>query len=106
MRRPRPIFLARASYRHRRLTDAACLLPVLGAFLVGLPILWGPAETTARDTAPDGVYLFLVWLGLVIMAAVLAPGLRSDPDLDPDEPGPEAGSKAGPEPGSKAGLRR
>lgn len=91
MRKIRPMFLARASYRQRRLTDAACLLPILGAFLVGLPILWGPSETAVRDTAPDGVYLFLVWLGLVIAAAVLAPGLKSDPELEGKDPGSEAG---------------
>lgn len=35
-----PLFLARADYRRRRLRDAARLLPVVGALLMLLPLLW------------------------------------------------------------------
>lgn len=74
--RPRgPVFLARRSYRQRRMRDAARLLPVAGAFLFLLPILWAPAETEARDTAIDGVYLFVVWFVLIVTAALMARGL-------------------------------
>lgn len=73
MRVPRrPLFLARGPYRSRRLADAARLVPVLGAFLVLLPILWQPAGTPARDTAPDGLYLFGIWGGLILVAGLLA----------------------------------
>lgn len=76
MRRARgPLFLAPASYRRRRLRDAARLLPVLGGFLVFLPILWQPAATGSRDTAADGLYLFAVWAGLVAVAALMSRGL-------------------------------
>jgi len=98
MRRPRaPLFLAKAGYRRRRLHDAARLVPVFGAFLVFLPILWAPGETAERDTASDGLYLFGVWAGLIWAAAALAPGLRRnappetatgsdrDPDHDPED---------------------
>lgn len=87
-----PLFLAKSGYRRRRLHDAARLVPVFGIFLIFLPILWGPADTAARDTARDGLYLFGVWAGLILLAAGLAPGLRrtssleSDADSDPDEP--------------------
>jgi hypothetical protein len=87
-RRPRPpLFLARESYRRRRLIDAARILPFAGAFLFLLPILWGPASTEGRDTAPDGIFLFLVWGGLIVVAAWLAPGLVADPPPDDPEPG-------------------
>jgi hypothetical protein len=77
MRPPKPpLFLGRAGYRSRRLSDAARMLPVLGAFLLLLPILWSPSETAVADTGPDGIYLFLVWAGLIGAAAVLAPRLR------------------------------
>lgn len=72
----RPLFLARSGYRRRRLNDAARLVPVFGAFLILLPILWAPAETASRDTAQDGLYLFGVWAGLIGVAALLARGLR------------------------------
>lgn len=91
MRRPAaPLFLAKSGYRRRRLNDAARLVPVFGAFLIFLPILWGPAQTPQADTATDGLYLFGVWAGLILAAAALAPGLRRNA-------GPEAGAKGDPQ---------
>lgn len=85
-RRRAPLFLKRQSYRQRRLRDAARLLPLLGGFLVLLPILWSTrgAETapSGAGTAFDGVYLFAVWVGLVAGAALLAQGLARDGDPD------------------------
>lgn len=83
-----PLFLPRPEYRRRRLVDAARLLPVLGGFLMLLPILWAPALTEARDTARDGIYLFVIWAMLVGLAAWLAPGLADAAD---DGPNPKAG---------------
>lgn len=80
MRRPRrPLFLARAPYRRRRLRDAARLLPVLGLFLLLLPLLWAPEARTALR-AGDVVYFFGVWLVLIALAAAFAPGLRGGGD--------------------------
>ena len=62
-----PLFLARRSYRRRRLEDAARLLPWLGAFLFGLPLLW-----TGARTAPGLVYLFAAWIVLIGIALVLS----------------------------------
>ena len=67
-----PLFLARPTYRRRRLGDAARLLPVVGAILFFLPILWQPAATPARDTGPGAVYLFTAWALLIVAALVLA----------------------------------
>lgn len=90
MRRPRaPLFLARRSYRRRRMHDAARLLPIVGAFLVLLPILWDPAESESRDTARDGIYLFGVWAGLILVAAAMAPSLNRSAENDTSAPGDE-----------------
>ncbi len=78
--RSTPLFLARRSYRRRRVMDAARMLPVVGGFLVALPILWRPAETPGGETASGVVYLFTVWALLILAAAVLA--RRLSPALD------------------------
>jgi uncharacterized membrane protein (DUF4010 family) len=68
-----PVFLAPATYRQKRLRDAARLLPVLGAALLLLPLLW------TRSDAPGGVgnarallYLLAVWAGLILAAFLLS----------------------------------
>ena len=70
-----PLFLARRSYRRRRMRDGARLLPVFGLFLFTLPILWSPAGTETQDTAPDTIYLFAIWALLIAIAAWMAPRL-------------------------------
>ena len=83
MRRPgTPLFLAKAGYRRRRLHDAARLVPVFGAFLIFLPILWAEGDTPAHQTAFDGIYLFAIWGALIAGAALLAPGLSRTVEAD------------------------
>lgn len=82
MNRRGPVFLARRSYRMRRLRDGARLLPVAGTFLLLLPILWQPATTEARDTAFDGIYIFAVWAGLIIVAAILSRALGTGEEAE------------------------
>jgi hypothetical protein len=85
MRRPkRPLFLARAPYRRRRLRDAARLLPVLGMFLLLLPLLWAPEARMALSSG-DVIYFFAVWLVLIGLAAAFAPGLRGGDGTDDEE---------------------
>ncbi|MFN4191940.1 MAG: hypothetical protein ACK4FR_03285 [Tabrizicola sp.] len=84
-RRPKqPLFLARAPYRRRRLRDAARLLPVLGLFFLLLPLLWAPDARMAL-AANDVIYFFSVWLGLILLAAAFAPGLRGGEGAEDDE---------------------
>ena len=87
MRRPlRPLFLARIPYRRRRLRDAARLLPVFGAFLMLLPMLWSPAGGGQRLLSSDVIWFFVTWALLVLVAAALAPGLSA-----PETPRPRDG---------------
>jgi hypothetical protein len=86
MKRPgTPLFLQRRPYRRRRRIDAARLLPVFGGFLFLLPMLWEPAEAAGRRTAQDGVYLFVIWVGMILVAWLLAPGLAEPEGPDPRE---------------------
>lgn len=73
MRRPKqPLFLARSVYRKRRLRDAARMLPIFGIVLL-MPVLW-------NVSARAWVYVFAVWLGLIVVAGLLARRLGQDGD--------------------------
>lgn len=80
----RPLFLARSSYRRRRLRDAARLLPIVGLGLLLLP-LFLLQGTRASLAARDVLYLFCVWFLLIIVAALFAPGLRKRDGRPDDE---------------------
>lgn len=79
-----PLFLARVPYRRRRLRDAARLLPILGLFLLLLPLLWTHGDRTSL-TAGDVIYFFLVWVGLIGVAAAFAPGLSIGEGTEEEE---------------------
>ncbi|MEL6206659.1 MAG: hypothetical protein AAFR47_15285, partial [Pseudomonadota bacterium] len=67
-RRLGPLFLHRETYRRRRVMDAARLLPLFGTALMLFPALWEDSHTTSSGV----VYLFLSWLGLIVVAAILS----------------------------------
>lgn len=79
-----PLFLERQSYRRRRLTDAARLLPLLGVALFLVPLFWsggggddgvgavGPSIATSRAI----VFIFGTWAFLIVAAALLGKGLK------------------------------
>ncbi|MCY1125580.1 hypothetical protein OU426_01830 [Frigidibacter sp. RF13] len=82
-----PLFLARKSYRLRRLVDAARLLPFLGAFLFILPVFWRDPASGQSRTAPGAVFLFIAWAGLIAASALIARRLARTESGDPDGPG-------------------
>jgi hypothetical protein len=79
-------FLEKASYRQRRLRDVARVLPVLGAVLMHVPLLW-PVDG-ARGTADALLYLFCIWCLLIAGAALMARRLRDDQAM----PGADTGT--------------
>ena len=75
------LFLARSLYRKRRLSDAAKLLPIFGAVLLLLPLLWVHQGAPERsNTATNWVYLFIIWSFLILAAACLAKSLNKFED--------------------------
>lgn len=62
----------RDSYRQRRIRDGARVLPVFGVILMILPLLWPRGETGQSLTSSALVYIFVVWIGLIGLAALLA----------------------------------
>ena len=83
-----PVFLQREFYRARRRADAARLLPILGACLFALPLLWR-GEGGEVSTSRAMLYLFGVWALLIIAAGLLSrrlgePRERDEGDTEPD----------------------
>ncbi|MDF0599586.1 hypothetical protein P1J78_02470 [Psychromarinibacter sp. C21-152] len=87
----RPVFLERRGYRRRRMMDGARMLPVLGAFLWLMPLVWALAPERVIGTAGGGIYVFAVWAALIGGAWAFSRAL-----VRPDAPAvPETG--AGPD---------
>ena len=94
-----PEFLARKTYRLRRLMDAARLLPIFGLILLLLPLMRHSPELDAPPTATEGVYLFAVWAVLILTAFVMSLWLRRTLEQSaepprPDPPGPSVQTPA------------
>ncbi|GAW33730.1 hypothetical protein RA2_00773 [Roseovarius sp. A-2] len=84
-----PVFLARRTYRRRRLADGARLLPVLGGVLFCLPLLW-KGGATLPGTAETMFYIFGLWAVLVVISGVISRHLRAG-DADEGAAGGEEG---------------
>ncbi|WP_170761920.1 hypothetical protein [Ruegeria lacuscaerulensis] len=72
------LFLERQSYRRRRLTDAARLLPFLGAALLALPLLW-PGGQDTQDGVPLSsaiFYIFTCWAAMIVASLIFGIAAR------------------------------
>jgi len=83
-RETRPLFLARRTYRRRRLMDIGRLMPFVGAFLFFLPVLWAGSARTGAGL----IYLFAAW-GLLIVALACLAGPITRAEADPEARGPD-----------------
>lgn len=63
--------LARQANKKRQMGDAAKLIPFFATALIMVPILW----TLGSKTSSALVYIFLVWLLLIVLSALLANAL-------------------------------
>ena len=61
-------FLARGPYRKRRLRDLGRSLPIFGAVLISIPLLWSVGAPNSRAI----LYLFGVWLLLIAVAGLVS----------------------------------
>ena len=79
---PPPIFLQRASYRQRRIRDAAKLMPFLGIILWAIPLAWSRGDGS-NDVGTAGlIYVFGVWVLLIVATGFLAAKVRGDTPED------------------------
>ncbi|WP_170572735.1 hypothetical protein [Ruegeria atlantica] len=87
---PRPsLFLERQSYRRRRLSDAARLLPFLGAALLAIPLLWPRDQSGPEDVPLSSAifYIFTCWAALIIASLLFgfaAKRLGTAEDTEPE----------------------
>jgi hypothetical protein len=90
----RRLFLERRTYRQNRLQDAARLLPVLGLVLFFAPIFIRGDEAAGGPTLSSWlVYYFGVWIGLIVLTALVsrALALSDRPEAPPAPPEGEGG---------------
>ncbi len=80
-----PVFLERQSYRRRRLMDAARLLPLIGALVFAVPLLWpnpggraaGGGERVEPVAMSDAIiYVFSAWGVLIGVSFVFGIAAR------------------------------
>ena len=77
-------FLEKAGYRRRRLIDAARLLPVFGAILFLVPLLWRQGDAGGVATTRAMLFVFGVWVVLVAVSALISARLRDSAELGRD----------------------
>ena len=72
------LFLERQSYRRRRLSEVARLMPIFGAGLFMVPLLWPVGDESEQvHTSSAILYLFGVWGGLILAIALFGLVTRS-----------------------------
>lgn len=88
----RRLFLERRTYRLSRLQDAARLVPILGLFLIFGPIFIRD-DTEAGGILGSGlIYYFSVWLGLIVLTAVLSWALQRSARAEGNSPDQKSNS--------------
>lgn len=67
-------FLAKDNYRRRRMRDLARAVPIIGAILLAIPLLWADGALNSSAT----VYIFVVWVVLIAMSAAISRVVSTD----------------------------
>ncbi|MEQ9695502.1 hypothetical protein [Shimia sp. SDUM112013] len=71
-----PVFLERQSYRRRRLIDSIRMLPLIGALLWFIPVLWPTGPVSVISTSQAIIYLFGCWLALIVLGLTFARAIK------------------------------
>lgn len=79
----RKLFVQPQNYRVRRMVDGLRILPLVGAFLIVMPLFWGSAGSAVKSSAVM-LYLFGVWAVLILLNFVITCRIGKERDwLDP-----------------------
>lgn len=66
-----------SAHRKGRIKDAAKAVPFLGLALFMIPLAWSGTEEGGVGTGKL-VYVFCIWIGLIVVTALIARLLRED----------------------------
>lgn len=76
-------FVERRTYRRRRLMDIARLLPILGALLFLMPLMWPDPDPYPAPGSHGGMpmssaitYIFVVWALLIAVSVAFGAAVR------------------------------
>ncbi|WP_458790118.1 hypothetical protein [Yoonia sp. MH D7] len=88
-RKTSAVFLERQAYHRRRMRDLARAVPIFGAVVWCIPLLWvrAGADVAAATTSQALVYVFVVWMFLIAVAVVISRAVKSEPPpVEPTAP--------------------
>lgn len=101
---PRAMFLERRTYRRRRLMDAARLMPIVGAVLFAVPLLWPEGGEAGATTMSEAItYIFGLWAVLIGASVLFGLNIRKWADEWGGEGASGAPATGAPEPPSERG---
>lgn len=76
-RNPQGVFLERRAYHKRRMRDLARAVPIIGAVLISIPLLWPQGDDGVTNSTAV-IYVFGVWIVLIALAALISRVVQSD----------------------------
>ena len=77
------LFVEPRNYRARRMVDGLRILPIVGIFLIAMPLFWGGSETPIKSSNVM-LFVFGVWAILILTNFIMTRRIGKERDwLDP-----------------------
>ena len=77
------LFVEPRNYRARRMVDGLRILPIVGIFLIAMPLFWGGSETPIKSSNVM-LFVFGVWAILILTNCIMTRRIGKERDsLDP-----------------------
>ena len=77
------LFVEPRNYRARRMVDGLRILPIVGIFLIAMPLFWGVSKTPIQSSDVM-LFVFAVWAILIVINCIMTRRIGKERDwLDP-----------------------
>ena len=77
------LFVEPRNYRARRMVDGLRILPIVGIFLIAMPLFWGGSKTSIKSSDVM-LFVFAVWAILIVINCIMTRRIGKERDwLDP-----------------------